>query len=303
MTVPGARPRVIAHRGASHDLPEHTPAAYRRALEVGADGLECDVRLSADGHLVCVHDARVDRTSSGRGPVSGMRLDQLRSLDWGSWMPDGARSGSAGDSAYGDGDEGGGVDGGGDEGGGDLEPGRRELLSLRELFVLARDCGRPVELAVETKHPNRFGARVEEALVDLLTEFGWQHGGSGVGSGEGAGAAAAAGVRVRMMSFSALAVRRMHRLAPWLELVYLMERVPRVYRDGSLPPGAAVAGLDVAHLRTAPDLVDRLHRAGRRVHVWTVDDPVDVELCLASQVEAIITNRPREVLAQVRAAR
>lgn len=273
MRLPGIRPRVIAHRGASHDLPEHTPAAYRRALEVGADGLECDVRLSADGHLVCVHDARVDRTSSGRGPVSGMRLDQLRSLDWGSWMPDGAESG------------------------GDGEPGRRELLSLRELFVLARDCGRPVELAVETKHPNRFGARVEQALVDLLTEFGWQHGGRAAGAGD------RAGVTVRMMSFSALAVRRMHRLAPWLELVYLMERVPRVYRDGSLPPGAAVAGLDVALLRTAPDLVDRLHRAGRRVHVWTVDDPADVEVCLASQVEAIITNRPREVLAQVCDAR
>src|SRR5215510_13176508 len=76
---------VVAHRGASEDAPEHTLAAYRRAIEDGADALECDVRLTADGHLVCVHDRRVNRTSNGRGAVSALELADLATLDFGSW--------------------------------------------------------------------------------------------------------------------------------------------------------------------------------------------------------------------------
>ena len=76
---------VIAHRGASVDLAEHTLAAYERAVEVGADAVECDVRLTADGVLVCVHDRRVDRTSNGRGPVSTLELAELAELDFASW--------------------------------------------------------------------------------------------------------------------------------------------------------------------------------------------------------------------------
>ena len=58
-------PFVVAHRGASGERPEHTLAAYELALQEGADGVECDVRLTRDGHLVCVHDRKVDRTSNG----------------------------------------------------------------------------------------------------------------------------------------------------------------------------------------------------------------------------------------------
>jgi glycerophosphoryl diester phosphodiesterase len=76
-------PEVVAHRGASKDLAEHTLGAYALALDQHADGLECDVRLSKDGELVCVHDRRVDRTSSGRGLVSTMTMAELDRLDWG----------------------------------------------------------------------------------------------------------------------------------------------------------------------------------------------------------------------------
>jgi glycerophosphoryl diester phosphodiesterase len=81
-----AGPEVVAHRGSSAEKPEHTLAAYLRAIEQGADALECDVRLTADGHLVCVHDRKVDRTSNGRGVVSTLELTHLERLDWGSWM-------------------------------------------------------------------------------------------------------------------------------------------------------------------------------------------------------------------------
>src|SRR4051794_21685949 len=66
--------QVVAHRGSSDDAPEHTLSAYNRAIEDGADALECDVRLTRDGHLVCVHDRRIDRTSNGRGIVSTLEL-------------------------------------------------------------------------------------------------------------------------------------------------------------------------------------------------------------------------------------
>lgn len=77
MPTPREAIKVIAHRGASADVPEHTLAAYRKAIEDGADGLECDVRLTSDGHLVCVHDRRVNRTSNGRGAVSALELADL----------------------------------------------------------------------------------------------------------------------------------------------------------------------------------------------------------------------------------
>ncbi len=88
---------MVAHRGASAERPEHTLAAYELALEEGADAVECDVRLTRDGHLVCVHDRRLDRTSTGSGLVSDMTLAQLRDLDFGSWHPSWQDDGSIGD--------------------------------------------------------------------------------------------------------------------------------------------------------------------------------------------------------------
>ncbi len=85
--APAGRPLVFAHRGSSAALPEHTLAAYLRAIDEGADGLECDVRLTRDGHLVCVHDRRLDRVSNGTGPVSRRNLAELDALDFGSWHP------------------------------------------------------------------------------------------------------------------------------------------------------------------------------------------------------------------------
>ena len=85
----GEHPFVVAHRGASADRPEHTLAAYELALQEGADGVECDVRLTRDGHLVCVHDRRVDRTSTGTGLVSDMTLAELREFNWGAWHSSG----------------------------------------------------------------------------------------------------------------------------------------------------------------------------------------------------------------------
>jgi len=77
------RPWVIAHRGASRRAPENTLAAFRLAFELGADGIELDTKLTADGQVVVLHDATLDRTTTGRGPVSRRTLQELRKLDAG----------------------------------------------------------------------------------------------------------------------------------------------------------------------------------------------------------------------------
>lgn len=75
----------IAHRGASGYAPENTMAAFEQAYKMGADMLELDVQLSIDGQVVVIHDTKLNRTSSGKGPVQNMTLHQLRQLDAGSW--------------------------------------------------------------------------------------------------------------------------------------------------------------------------------------------------------------------------
>lgn len=74
---------VAAHRGWSEKYPENTMTAFRAAAELGVDQIETDIRLTADGELVIIHDATVDRTTNGSGKVCEMTLAELRALDAG----------------------------------------------------------------------------------------------------------------------------------------------------------------------------------------------------------------------------
>ncbi|MCB0911494.1 MAG: glycerophosphodiester phosphodiesterase [Propionibacteriaceae bacterium] len=73
--------RIWAHRGARRDAPENTLPAFELAVEQGADGIEFDVQLTADGTVVVIHDESVDRTCDGAGPVVGFGLADLQRLD------------------------------------------------------------------------------------------------------------------------------------------------------------------------------------------------------------------------------
>src|SRR5262249_55590367 len=77
------RPLCYAHRGARSYAPENTLLAFAVAYDLGADGVECDLRRSRDDRLVIIHDAVVDRTTNGTGEVAMMRLNELHSLDAG----------------------------------------------------------------------------------------------------------------------------------------------------------------------------------------------------------------------------
>ncbi len=255
--TPG-RPLVFAHRGGADALPEHTLAAYLRALDEGADGVECDVRLTRDGHLVCVHDRRLNRTSNGTGLVSGKTLAQLEALDFASWHPAAAAEEWLEDHV--------------------------RLLTLDRLLSALRAHGRRVRLLIETKHPSRYGAEVERRLVETLRRYGLAHPEPGDP------------IQVTVMSFAALALRRIRRLAPGIPTVYLLEIVPPGVGRGRLPFGARIAGPGIGLVRARPQLISTLRAAGHQTYVWTVNDQADVTLVLGQGVDGIITDRPRYLL-------
>jgi glycerophosphoryl diester phosphodiesterase len=282
--VAPARPMIVAHRGASSDVAEHTLAAYESAIASGADALECDVRLTKDGHLVCVHDRTVNRTSDGRGVVSELDLQTLGALDFASWhgeLPDSADrlltdspyyAGVAADHV----ERGGGV------------------LTLEMLLGLVHDSPGDVRLLIETKHPTRYAGLVEKTLVEALARFGWA---GSHGPTEDLRDPPLLDSRVIVMSFATTAIRRVRLLAPDIPTVKLLDRLKPKRRTGQLPKGATIAGPGLHVLRAHPEFVERAHEKGHPVFVWTVDEPEDVAFVLGLGVDTIITDRPAAVRA------
>ena len=74
---------IQAHRGASAYAPENTLPAFQMAVDMGADGIECDIHLTKDGHYLVCHDHTIDRTSTGTGEIASMELSEIKSYDFG----------------------------------------------------------------------------------------------------------------------------------------------------------------------------------------------------------------------------
>ena len=143
---------MVAHRGASFENAEHTLGAYVAALDAGAEGLECDVRLTADGHLVCVHDRDLRRTAASAGWCRRRTSRTSRSSTSRRGRTRGPTSTTRRPTAI------------------------RELdsvLTLRKLLEMVADYDRRVEVAIETKHPTRYGGLVEKRVAEMLHDFGW----------------------------------------------------------------------------------------------------------------------------------
>ncbi|TFV62769.1 UNVERIFIED_ORG: glycerophosphodiester phosphodiesterase [Bacillus sp. AZ43] len=266
-------PEVVAHRGATAEAPEHTLAAYREAAAVGADAVECDVRLTRDGVLVCVHDRQIRHTSNGRGIVSALQLAELEQFQFGPRRAS-RRNRWADDQITAVTDE------------PDVENGL--VLTLDRLLEYITATPGTVRLAIETKHPTRHARKVEEALVESLGRYGLLGNGRPV---EWAGKPA-----VRMMSFSQLAVRRMAELAPAVPTVQLIGKRLRPVRRELLHGTASAVGPGIALIRADPDFVADAHAAGKEVHVWTVNRPADMELVRDLGVDAVITDHPDELI-------
>ncbi|WP_427173289.1 glycerophosphodiester phosphodiesterase [Arthrobacter sp. 92] len=282
------RPLVYAHRGASAAFAEHTRAAYLRAIADGADGVECDVHLTRDQHVVLLHDANLDRTSDGTGPVADRTLDELRLLDFSSWK--GARI----PSEYGAKSE--------------------QLLTLPELLDILRTAGRDIGLAIELKHPSPYLLQLEDRVLEVLAAEGWDPRTSTVDN-----------IRVSFMSFSPDSVRHLLKTVPAEFICQLVDdvKVDEVREELGLGPitGGAVAnvmkaaqlegerilddgevglaGPGIDYVRQHALVVQRWLQSGRRFRVWTVDSETDVALCQRLGIQEITTNRPAQVLAQL----
>ena len=253
------RPQVVAHRGASFENPEHTLRAYLEAIRDGADALECDVRLTADGHLVCVHDRDLRRTASATGLVSHdgagrSRPARVRVVE----EPVGRlrRRGRGPD------------------------PDLVRVLTLRRLFETVADADRRIELAIETKHPTRFGGLVERRLAELLAEFGWS-GKDSPGSGD------------------ELLLRRPAAHAEACSAAPAGD----ADRQGAALAGAQADGRGAVDARPwdrratkHPKFAAKMAESGRDLHVWTVNTEEQLDLCTSLGVRAVITDRPRAVL-------
>lgn len=252
---------VIAHRGASAYAPEHTFAAYDLAIEQGADYIEQDLQMTADGVLVVLHDDTLDRTARGpaescTGPVATKTLAQLRECDAGSWFnelyPDRADPGFEG----------------------------LEIPTLAEVF---ERYGPEVRYYIETKSPEEQPG-MEQALLDLLDDA------------ELAGPAADER-QVLIQSFSAASLQLVHSLRPELPLVQLLPAEATTVDEAALADIAAYAvAIGPSRANVDETLVDAAHDRCLEVHPYTVDEPAEMALLLELGVDGLFTNVPDRLL-------
>ncbi len=238
---------IVAHRGASGEVPEHTIRAYELAAKRGADGFECDIRLTRDGELVCLHDrtmdrVSVDKVSGGSGVVSEMTLAQLKELNVGSIE----------------------------------EPAR--VLRLRTLLTFFQDerhsAGRGgVQIFIETKHPNRYGPKVEYALLQELSAMHLDQ-----------------SAAVHLISFSPQSLVRFRMINPATHRILLRREYQRMLNPGLEKLGAVNAhGLSVARGRVRPDIIGRY---GDGTYMWTADKEDEVKWAARRGVTWLATNFP-----------
>lgn len=260
-------PLLIAHRGASAVWPEHTRAAYLRAIADGADGLECDVRLTADGVAVCWHDATVDRTTDGHGPVLDHTLVGLRALRHRGPVPPA-----------------------------DLGDPGEQVLTLAELVDLAVAAARPLVLAIELKHPAPYGWAAERAVLDVLAAAGWD--GRRVGAVDVSLMSFHPGSLVELARLGVAPTALMQLLdvpAGYLEdglAAGQADALLAAAEDAIASGRVGGAGPSVAYVRACPDRVAAWRAAGRVLRAWTVDTADDLAACVAAGVGEVTTNDP-----------
>jgi glycerophosphoryl diester phosphodiesterase len=231
-------PLVGGHRGNPAEHPENTLASFRSAVELGVDIIECDVHLSADGHMVVIHDHTVDRTTDGAGMVRELTWDELQRLDAGK--------------------------------------GER-IPSLEAVIDVARGAG--VGLAIEIKQIPIPYPRMEELVVTALREAGMVE-------------------RACVISFYHPSCKLAKEIEPAL-VVGLLEGARPI--DPVRLMLEADSDVYCPHYGAMdPALVQELHAADKGVGVWTVDDAAAIAWCQFCKPDSIFTNRPREILPQLR---
>jgi len=263
-----ARPQVWGHRGAMAYAPQNTLPSFQLAQDQGADGVELDVQLSRDGVLAVFHDARVDQLTDGTGALSSLSWKELRALDAGlRFGPDwkGTRIPTL------------------EEVLAALDP--RLLVNVELKTALSEEPWWDRWRALLTGPRVLSGARLRAARAEAAPLA------QAVAKLLRSGPAP----RFLVSSFDPLALEALAPLLPDVPLGFLHS--PTVPWDTpSLVRGLTYQAWHPHASQVSPEGVDREHAAGRRVHVWTVNEP-DRGLALANLgVDALITNRPDVLL-------
>ncbi len=261
--------RVIAfaHQGGAKEAPSSTLYAIRRALELGATGIELDVHATLDGELVVCHDPTLDRTTDATGEIASIRLDDLRQLDNAHWFLPGEDTGRGRpDNAY--------VLRG-------KAPADRDfgVATLSEVLEAFPD----VVLNLDIKRSAPDVVAYEEVLARVLAEHG-------------------AGDKVIVASFLDSATAAFSKYAPSVGVSAGTEWTTEFYRRlhaGSPPPDdvARYVALQVPARFGPVVVVDErfvavAHASGLAVHVWTIDDPDEMEHLTGLGVDGIMTDKP-----------
>ena len=267
----GRRVLNYAHQGGAREAPSSTLRAMRQALEAGADALELDVHATADRQLVVCHDATVDRTTDGSGRISELSLEQVQALDNAYWWVPGTVA---------------------DHGAAEVEyPLRGRAGHDRELripsLVEVLEAFPGVFLNLDIKESAPAVEPYEGLLAELLREFGRTH-------------------DVIVASFFDASTDAFSSLAPEVSTAAGMSATAAFYlavRQGSEPPPTRHHALQVPPTFEGTTVVDEAfvraaHDHELAVHVWTVDEPAEMERLLDLGVDGIMTDRP-SVLAGV----
>ncbi|HEV3471278.1 MAG TPA: glycerophosphodiester phosphodiesterase family protein [Pyrinomonadaceae bacterium] len=251
-------PLIIGHRGASADAPENTLAAFARALEDGADGVEFDVRLARDGVAVCVHDATLARTGLRPERVAALTSAELRRVDAGTWFnrrfPRRARAAYA----------------------------REAVPTLAEALELVGPRSQVVYVEMKCEEAGDY-PRLAREVVNTVRELGLADR-AVVKSFEHA-AVAEAKLLAPEIRAAALFDLKWSRPA-----VTAREAVAR-----TLACGAEEVSLHRSLLR--PAVVEAARRHGLETIIWTADTPAWLERAVRLGLRAVITNRPAEMRA------
>jgi glycerophosphoryl diester phosphodiesterase len=233
------RPTIFGHRGASAHAPENTLAAFDLALRQGAPAIELDAKLSADEHVVVIHDSTVDRTTDGSGKVAELPLNILKELD----------AGCSFDQTF---------------------CGQR-IPTLAETFEAV---GQDLFINVELTNYASLTDSLPEKVAELVARHGMES-------------------RVLFSSFNPLALRRIQKLLPGIPVGLLtLEGSGGFWTRAIFGSWIPYQALHPALSETTATLIQTQHKHGRRVHVYTVNDPEDMRQLFAWKVDGIFTDDP-----------
>ncbi len=273
----GRRVLTYAHQCGAWEAPSSTLFALRRALDLGASGIELDVHATADGHLVVCHDGTVDRTTDGHGPIHSLSLAEVRALDNAYWFVPGGdetRGLEPGEYPY--------------RGRAPGDPGFGVATLAEVLDVLDDHPHVAVNLDIKQTAP------AVEAYEELLARELARHDGTD---------------RVIVASFLDVATQRFSVFAPHVAVSAGTLAVATFWR--ALQEGADLPTPDYVALQvpaTQGDtvivderFVDAAHRLGVAVHVWTVNDEAGMARLLDLGVDGIISDLPSPLVSMVAA--